>query len=340
MRSELLENARSLASGFHERVQQLRELRSELDQRLEPMVQDLNNSAARIAQLNKEIAAVQASGNQPNDLLDERDQLLENLARMTGAAAHIQADGQALVSIGGHALVVGGTAIKMTVVDDADPDNAGLHKLAWEDGLDARLPASELKAIFEVRDDEIFGRQISGLNNLAAELIERVNYVHGGTDGGGVYQGGYGLNGSSGLDFFAGTDAESISISADITGVDDIAAALTAGAPGDGSNAARLADIQYETLAAAGSMTVNEAYKHQITRLGLDIRQADKNQATDQLILDALEEQRQATSGVSLDEEAANLVRYQRTYQAAARLMTAMDEMMDRVINGMGRVGL
>jgi flagellar hook-associated protein 1 FlgK len=87
-------------------------------------------------------------------------------------------------------------------------------------------------------------------------------------------------------------------------------------------------------------LTLHAAYNNRITKLGLDIKAADKNSSSRQLVLDTLEQQRQSISGVSLDEEAANLARYQRTYQAAARLMTAMDEMLDRVINGMGRVGL
>jgi flagellar hook-associated protein 1 FlgK len=93
-------------------------------------------------------------------------------------------------------------------------------------------------------------------------------------------------------------------------------------------------------LLNGGTATLNQAYLAQIGTLGHQVQRADNGQRDTQLLLDSLSAQRESVSGVSLDEEAAQLVQSQRAYEAAARLMSAVDDMLDRVINGMGRVGL
>jgi flagellar hook-associated protein 1 FlgK len=345
LRTELLERTKSLASSFQGRVTQLEMLRSDLDKRLEPLVADVNSSAERLAQLNKEILAIQASGNSPNSLIDERNLLLEDLAQKVGATTNFFSNGQAQVMIGTQVLVSGSSVRQLQVA----PDTNGLNQVAWKDTSAAvSLPKSEIGAIVDVRDQEIVA-QIGDLNKVATTLIARVNNLH---------RTGFGLNGSTGKVLFTGTDASDIALNTALTAA-DVAAASATDSPGDGRMAAALANVQNEKLLPGdmtvpdpipvgwpdpldtdNSLTLHAAYNNRITKLGLDIKAADKNSSSRQLVLDTLEQQRQSISGVSLDEEAANLARYQRTYQAAARLMTAMDEMLDRVINGMGRVGL
>ena len=75
-------------------------------------VDEINSSSARIAELNKEISHVLSVGEQPNDLLDERDMLLDRLSELAGATSHVQSNGQVVVSISGHMLVTGNEIIK------------------------------------------------------------------------------------------------------------------------------------------------------------------------------------------------------------------------------------
>jgi len=345
LRTDLLEKTRSLADGFKSRLTHLKTLRTDLNQRLEPLVTDVNSHAERVAELNKEILAVQSSGNQPNDLIDERSRLLEDLSRKIGATTNFFSNGQAQVMVGTHVLVSSSSSSPIAIA----PDAAGLNQLTWKsDGSPVGVSRGEVGAILEARDQIIVG-QIKDLNTVATALIHRVNNVH---------RAGFGLNNSTGNALFTGTNAEDIALNAALT-TDDIAAAAAVNSPGDGSIAKALADVQNERLLtddmvipdpipanwpvpndAGNSLTLQSAYNNRITQLGLDIKAADKNASSRQLVLETLEQQRDSISGVSLDEEAANLVAYQRTYQAAARLMTALDEMIDRVINGMGRVGL
>ena len=90
---------------------------------------------------------------------------------------------------------------------------------------------------------------------------------------------------------------------------------------------------------AAGTPTSDTAYNSLVAGLGTDNRTARNEANTQEALVDLLDRRRQSLSGVSLDEEATNLLRYQRAYEAAARVMTTYDEMLDKLINGTGIVG-
>jgi flagellar hook-associated protein 1 FlgK len=99
-----------------------------------------------------------------------------------------------------------------------------------------------------------------------------------------------------------------------------------------------MADMQNTAL--VGSATIDEAYNQLVTQIGSDVQQANDAVTNSTALVDALENQRESVSGVSLDEEMTNLVGFQRGYQASARALSAMDDMLDQLINRTGRVGL
>jgi flagellar hook-associated protein 1 FlgK len=303
------------------------------------LVDEINQTARQVAGLNKEIAQVLGAGDRPNDLLDRRDRLLDRLAEIGGAVSYEQANGQVTVSIGGHALVVAGSTFSIEFSNQAAEKAA--DRLSWSDGQKFSLAGGDLAGLIAVHDQDL-QVQLDGLDGLAAALIQKVNTAH---------QAGVGLDGSTGLKLFDGAGAATIALSLDIRAaanpLDKIAAAGSGGAVGDGSVALAIAGIQSQAFITSdpapgpGSVyrTLGESCLAQIAGLGQSIQQAQGNGEAQQLIAAALRRQRESASGVSLDEEAANLVKYQRTYQALSRLVTSIDEMLDQVINGMGRVG-
>jgi len=115
-------------------------------------------------------------------------------------------------------------------------------------------------------------------------------------------------------------------------------AASATGAVGDAGNALRMADMQ--TTPTIGSATIDAAYTQLVTQVGADVQQATNQVDTTTALTNALQNQRQSVSGVSLDEEMTNLITFQRGYQASARALSAMDDMLDQLINRTGRVGL
>jgi flagellar hook-associated protein 1 FlgK len=327
LRTVLIDNARTLASSIQSRAQELSSFRADQNNTLVDRTSQINSAASQVAELNSQISRVLAAGDQPNDLMDKRDLLLDQLSNLTGAVANPQADGQVIVNIGGHVLVGGTKAHQLTAaIDPTDPD--GAVKISWADGQTLAVPSGEIKGILDVRDN-LVKSQLTGLNQLAGALIAQVNLVH---------NAGFGLDNTTNLDFFSGTDAFTIQVDGAIDET-TLAAAGAIDQPGDNSVAMLMSGLKFSKVVNGNTQTLNEFYNGQVTSMGVDTERAISNSSHHKVLLKALGDQRESFSGVSLDEEAADMAKYQRAYQAAARIMNVYDEMLDKVINGMGLVG-
>jgi flagellar hook-associated protein 1 FlgK len=328
LRADLVDKTNDLASAFNRRVQELQSLQADQTLAVRQRVQKVNDDAGQVATLNGQIARLISVGQQPNDLIDTRERLLDELAKLTGATVAYRDNGEVMVDVGGHALVSGHTQFLMTL----DPNTGDV---AWADDPDPThyQISGELRGLLDLRDNVIPGI-IARLDTTANTLIGRVNLAH---------SAGYGLDGASTNNaFFIGANALTIRINPNIAqNTDLIAAATQAGAPGDGNNALALGRIQ-ELLVLTGmppTQTINQYYNSAVTGFGLQTLNAKQNASDRKLVAEALDQQRSSVGGVSLDEEAAKLVLAQRSFEAASRMLTAFDEMMDKIINGMGIVG-
>ncbi len=332
LRGDLRQRAADLAEGLNRRATALLQIQQDQDLAIRQRVDEINTLAAQVARLNVEISHVQAAGEQPNDLLDERERALDRLAEIAGATSSLSNNGDVLVSIGGHALVVGATSFRLNALPDAS--NRNLLRPLWEaDGQPLNLGRGELAGLLQGRDT-LIPMQLQGLNTVAYEIATRVNAAH---------RSGYGLNNATNLDFFAPfTSADyalEIRLSDNLNDLANIAAASAPDAPGDGSLAMTIAAFREALFLNGNTTSLNQYYTHQVAELGLAVKGALANARDHSLLADSLKTLHESLAGVSLDEEAARLVQTQRAYQAAARLMTALDEMLERVINGMGLVG-
>lgn len=327
LRQDLHIRAQTLAEGLNRRATALTDFMQDQDALIIQDVDEINLIAEQIASLNAEISQVLSIDEQPNDLLDERDRLLDRLSELAGAASNLQENGEVLVSIRGHALVIGNDTFALNAAPD--PGNNNLVSITWADGKSFDPGSGELAGLLAIRDTEV-PNLMAALDDFASTLVTEVNAIH---------QNGYGINNASSLDFFSGSDALSIMVSSDVDDIRNIATAAAADSPGDGSFANQIASLQDALLMSSGTQTLNKSYTNLVATLGLDITDSASKMDNRQLVLGSLEAQRESVSGVSLDEEAANLIKSQRAYQASARLVTVIDEMLDRIINGMGVVG-
>jgi flagellar hook-associated protein 1 len=332
LRTSLKQSAQDLADAFNNRVASLRSIRQDQDQSIIQSVDEINSIASQIAELNTEIVKAKAADEQPNDLIDERDRQLNRLAEITGGTVKYQEDGEVLVSLGGHALVIGSEAFTLTTTRNAGNDD--MVDISWvEDGAEFTATKGELAGLFEARD-EIIPQQLSGLNDLAEALTTAVNDQH--ADG-------FDLNGDPGGDFFDYTSTGSyffrIDLSDNLDDVSHIAAASETDAPGDGNNATEMANIKDILSMNSGTATFNDYYNNQITAFGLLVQDSTTKSSDTNVVLDSLKQLQSSESGVSLDEEAANLVSAQKAYQACARVLTTIDEMLNTLINSTGLVG-
>jgi flagellar hook-associated protein 1 FlgK len=338
LRADLRDRAVALTNAFNRRAEQLQNSRADLDMTIKDRVAEINSIARQLAELNQEIPRVRALDNEPNDLLDERDRLLDRLSEISGQQAFDQENGENIVSIGGHALVVGTQTFELVTTPDAA--NVNLLRIDWADGQPFTAITGELRGYLDARD-QVITDQLDGLNQLAQVLNDQVNALH---------QIGYNITTPgvpSGMDFFTIDDvahqALTIHISDDIKNdLENIAAAETAdSAPGDGNMARRISDLQVAQLVIGGdTTTMNGFYTGKIGALALETQRAERNFKDLGTIVRSLSDQREAVNGVNLDEEATNLMQSQKAYNAAARVLTAIDDMIDRIINNTGRVGI
>lgn len=323
LRANVLQSGKDLATAFNQRSSQLLTTQFDQNRSLDAAVHEINSLAQQVADLNGKIIASQGMGLQPNDLLDQRDQMLDRLAELSGATYRIQENGEALVFIQGHSLVTAGKADSLSF----DAQNL-TGQILWENGETLVPQTGQLRGLLDVRD-QLIPELKQGLDSLAYGLSTAVNGAHN-------------PDADPTLNFFnplaASTDAAALLTVA--PGMEDLSKILGASSsnPGDGGIALQIANLADQPFDASGE-TPHDFYTQQITGLGLFVQNATaKGQASGALTAN-IGDQRDSLTGVSLDEEAARLIQYQRGYEAAARLVTAMDEMLDKVINGMGVAG-
>jgi flagellar hook-associated protein 1 FlgK len=328
-RTAVLAEAGTLAARFSRDAGQLSTLVTDADNQVQSTVGEINDLAQRIAALNKQIQGIVVSGDHANDLEDQRDQLLEQLNTLVPTQNIRQADGTVTVLIAGTDLVDHDRTRAITTADDP----VGNAVPTWSSGGAVEIDGGKLKGLVELRDTTLAG-YVSGLNALAKQIADAVNAAHvSGVDAGNN-------PGQALFTYTAGAEASSLQVDPAI-GSDPsrIVASGVAGAPGDASVAALIAGLRTAATFGSGTQTPVDAYAAFIGRIGTDSRQAAELSGNQALVVQQLQTRRESVSGVSLDEEAADVMRFQQAYSASARVITAIDEMLDVLINRTGTVG-
>ena len=200
-RQALVEAASSLATGFNSASAQLATISSQTGQSVQLTLDEVNGAAQDLASLNKAIFDAHAMGNTPNDLLDQRDLVLDKLGKLGAVSSTDNGDGTIKVMFSGVTLVDGTTAHVLS-----ESGGAIANDMATPETAALGATTGELGALVALRDVTLPGYQ-SQLDTLAATLITQTNALQaGGVDANGVTQtGGFGLDGSSGVAFFGGT---------------------------------------------------------------------------------------------------------------------------------------
>jgi flagellar hook-associated protein 1 FlgK len=324
-RTNLLSAAQYLTSTFNQLSTNISNAQSDIDTNIVSVVEEVNTLADQIAELNVKITEVEVSGHAANDYRDQRDTLVKQLSQLIDIDTFEDGDGNTTVMVaGGRSLVEAGFTWGLTTAD-----SGGVQNVYWIDSsggtqdITTDIDSGELKGWIESRD-VLIDDYATRLDDLAAGIIQEVNNLHGA---------GYGLDGSQN-DFFTGTDAGDIAVnSAIIADADLIAAAGDAAAlPGDNSVAISIAELQNTLTMSGGSATFYDYYTSLVSDVGSDVSTANLNYDHQTIMIQHLETYREEISGVSLDEEMVNLVKFQHAYNAAAKLITTTDEMMDTII--------
>jgi flagellar hook-associated protein 1 FlgK len=331
-RTNVLGEATKLVNGIHELANRLQSLRDSVDNDLQNYTNEINKYTATIAQINQQIASAELGGNPANDLRDERDYLTDELATMIDVRVTEKPNGTTLVSMGAMVLVDSADSfpIGSKVIND---DGRPIHKLVWK-GTDVQLTNlnGELYGLIESRD-KMIPKYIDELNTLTRTIIEQVN---------GIHSGGYGASDSTGVPFFDPnfTEAATIRINQEIVqDSNKIAASATPSPAFDNAIALALSELRNMTVMDKNTSTMNDYYTSLVGKLGIETSEATSFSKNYELLVQQVDNSRQSVQGVSLDEEMANMIKYQHAYDAAARVITTMDQALDTVIHGMGTVG-
>jgi flagellar hook-associated protein 1 FlgK len=184
--------------------------------------------------------------------------------------------------------------------------------------------SGSLAALIELTQTKLPGARAQ-LDQMASALVTEFNAIH---------RTGYTLAGVTNVDFFdpAGTTASTIRLSASILASSDNVAASANGAQGNGDIAAQLAALATSGVASLGGRTFREHYVTLSSSIGLDVRNAERDYASELALVERSDASRQSESGVNVDDEMIDLVTAQHAYQAAARLVNVADEMMKLIL--------
>ena len=319
-----LDAAATVADGVRDAAGQLARIRTDTLAAMQGTVTEVNAAASEVAGLNLQIADALVGRQVPADLMDRRDLALDRLASLTGATVRVRSDGMVDVSLGGETLVRGdrSTALVLTSTT-AGPGTAGGDPMLTLDGRPARvggtLAGSAGALVTDLRQFE------AELDGIANALATAVNDQH---------ARGFDAAGGAGRPVFVGSSARDFAL-ADLR-TSDLAASGTAvpgGSPYDGENALLLARLRQP---GADGTSLSDRLHGLAATLGSRAASALRAGDAAEAGLDGVRQQRAAAIGVSVDEEMIDLVKFQHAYDAAARVISIADGMLDTIVNRMG----
>jgi flagellar hook-associated protein 1 len=317
-RSTVLNQADQLAQEFNGMATGLANASTALNSALQNATDTVNNLAADIAAINRQIQHNGGQANTATDAALHND--LESLSEYVGFNALKQSDGTVMVLMGNQTPVVIGD---QSYAISAQPDDTGAVVIEDSNGDDvtSQLSGGRLSALADMKNTEL--PELSGqLNQLATGVADAVNNV---------LAAGVDQNGDPGTPMFSYDTSNDAAFSIQFTGMttDELAAA-TADAPGGNSNA--LALNQLGATPQINGLTFMQFYGQLAGQVGSHLETAQTDASTQQDLLTQARSMRSEISSVSLDEEAAELIQYQNAYEATAKIVTTLDSLTQTTI--------
>lgn len=334
-RQVMMTEGELLANRFNTMDSQLGQLERNIDNDIAVSVDDINNLTQGIADLNQAILEAEGSSSAtPNDLLDKRDQLINELSKFVSVTTVQQSNGVVNVFVGnGQGLVVGSSQIDLTTITDNSFDPPRLNIGYGPASLDVtnQITGGSLGGALQFRSDIIDGTRAQ-LDLLAESLVTAFNTAH---------TNGFDLDGNAGGNFFDPAGVTAADINVVLT--DPRAIAASSGVnigTGNNENALALADLQLDSTlvqVSAGpppvTRTLFDQYAVIVSDVATRTRQAEVSQQTQQALLQQTKQRFDSIAGVNLDEEAANLIKYQQAYQAASQIIVVSNTIFESLIN-------
>src|SRR5699024_10051197 len=315
-KSVVAQRGQALADAFNYTADSLESIRDDLKAEINHHADKVNSLVRSINRINEQIKQIEPHGYIPNDLYDDRDRMIDELSEIVNIRVdHVKSG-------------------------DSSPDHAdGLVTITLADEHGKPIDGATLvDAEGHIEDNGylqdgqvtgIYTNMLNDLDQMTTAFTEAFNRDYLGED-----------EGANRVPFFeigdANRPAATVRVHATII---DAPETIIASQDGYGDLASRLADVFDEELADLDDTSTHKFFESLIGRLGVDAQEANTMKNNTDVLRSQVDEQRMSVSSVSLDEEMTNMIKFQHAYSAAARSMTAIDEMIDRLINNMGLVG-
>lgn len=322
-RGQVLARAESLAGALAAQAANVSAEMTTQRLTLQGSVAEVDTVATELAATNRAIATAALDGVDVSDLADTRDVLGLRLAELTGGVGLLQPDGTMTVSVAGVSLVSGSTAgtlrIATGVTASGGPDGSPVT-FAIDHGATSTTLTADVRGEVGASADLLnttLPAYAAGLGAVARDLADTVNAVH---------AAGYDLDGTTGTAFFSYDPADPAATLTVAVTARQVAASSLPGGVLDGSNA--------DVIGTAG--TPEGSYQRLVNGFGTEVASAQRLVRTQSLLTTQVDSAREQLSGVNLDEETVAMLTAQRAYEAAARVMSVMDSVLDTLINRTG----
>lgn len=354
VRSVVRDTATLIIKDVHRIRETLDGISSTIDRNLQKNVTDINSSINRVCQLNKEIAKLENIGGQSGDLRDQRDAAIRTLSEFFDISSYQDNNGAYVVAAKNVGTLVAGGAAQELSIGPVEAEKAGNNmpgsvEIYFKDRTGEPISKSfkggTLSSIIQVRNDDI-KKLRDNIDSLTFEFANSVNALH--RRGFVNRQIEVSPNGdpvkfdtkgaTTNIDFFkigasSTNSAQTFDLSDEVkSDLNNIATALLPNASGDNRVALAISKLQHEKILGDGTRTLEEQYLQTIGSIGLETGKARLDAQQSEGILAQTKQMKERISGVSIDEEAANLMKYQHAYDASAKVLKASDEMFKTVL--------
>lgn len=338
-RTVLIDQARNVVTAFRRVDTEVKQKRAAINDTIAARAKEVTDITHQIAKLNVSIQSMELNPSaSANDLRDQQERLVSKLSSIIDVSSYLDKDGMMCIRGPGESLLVD-RRFSGTLDCQMDKDGDGMFKLVsiepggskmWD--ITDRLKGGEMKALVHIRD-EVAKPLLDRNNTLAAAFIGQVNDIH---------KQGFGLNDfaqSVGRGFFEDvTDLKNAAGNMNISSLvqastDAISVASSPSASGDNVIANELVSLKDKKILENGNATLTDYYANFVGILGTEVVRAEHAKDTDKIMLAELKGRKEMVSGVSLDEEAANMIKWQTAFTASSKVITTIDEMFDTILS-------
>lgn len=324
VRINLIQAAENLAKAIKERYRGIFETGKTLQRDIGITLAEINKLLSDIAKYNEAISKTDRPKKEASELKDRRQKALNELAKLIDITYIEQPDKSVTVYGPSGSLLVAGNAYWRLARSVSPNGYVSIYWISGKKPLRVTPTKGKLAAELKVNNVEV-PKYLAYLNALAKALINSVNSIH---------RQGFSINGTTGLNFFTGSGAGDISVNKAIASNPNlIATSSKVYEEANNEVALKIASLKDEKIMANNSLTLNEYVAQMVSQIGVEVKNAKDTKGIKNSILSSLKEKRSSVSEVNKDEELAKIMILEKQFQAASKIITVADNLLQTVIN-------